>query len=97
MVVAVVLLSAIATERSSRFLFLFTLSYLTVSGIAWVRRNLLWSLRNQIAACHVVIAIVPLLLLLAMCAGLARTCSIGNSVPISCTPICRLACSASLR
>ncbi len=51
------------------FLFLFTLSYLTVSGIAWVRRNLLWSLRNQIAAAYVVIAIVPLLLLLAM-AGL---------------------------
>ena len=51
------------------FSFLLTLSYITVCGFAWVKRNLLWSLRNQMVAAYVFIAIVPVLLVLAM-AGL---------------------------
>jgi phosphoserine phosphatase RsbU/P len=45
-------------------------SYLIVYGVAWARRKLLWSLRNQMGAAYLLIAVVPVLLLLTM-AGLA--------------------------
>ena len=44
--------------------------YLIVYGVAWARKKLLWSLRNQMGAAYILIAVVPVLLLLAM-AGLA--------------------------
>jgi phosphoserine phosphatase RsbU/P len=52
------------------FLSVWAASYLVVYGVAWARRKLLWSLRNQMGAAYILIAVVPVLLLLAM-AGLA--------------------------
>ena len=43
--------------------------YLVVYAVAWARRKLLWSLRNQMSAAYIFIAVVPVLLLLSM-AGL---------------------------
>ena len=43
--------------------------YLIVYGVVWARKKLLWSLRNQMGAAYILIAVVPVLLLLAM-AGL---------------------------
>lgn len=42
---------------------------LVVYGVAWARRRLLWSLRNQMTAAYIFIAVVPVLLLLSI-AGL---------------------------
>jgi sigma-B regulation protein RsbU (phosphoserine phosphatase) len=52
------------------FVFLWAVCYLIVYGLAWAKRTLLWSLRNQMSAAYILIAVVPVLLLLSM-AGLA--------------------------
>src|ERR1700722_1845360 len=52
------------------FLSLWAACYLVVYGVVWARRTLLWSLRNQMGAAYILIAVVPVLLLLTM-AGLA--------------------------
>jgi len=52
------------------FASVFAASYLVVYGLAWARKKLLWSLRNQMGAAYIFIAVVPVLLLLTM-AGLA--------------------------
>jgi phosphoserine phosphatase RsbU/P len=52
------------------FLSVWAACYLIVYGVAWARRKLLWSLRNQMGAAYILIAVVPVALLLAM-AGLA--------------------------
>ncbi len=52
------------------FLLLWALCYLVVYAVVWARKRLLWSLRNQMAAAYVFIAVVPLVLLLTM-GGLA--------------------------
>jgi len=52
------------------FVFVWAASYLVVYGVIWARKRLLWSLRNQMGAAYVLIAVVPVLLLLTM-AGLA--------------------------
>ena len=51
------------------FVAVWAASYLVVYGVAWARRKLLWSLRNQMSAAYIFIAVVPVLLLLSM-AGL---------------------------
>ena len=51
------------------FLFVWAACCLIVYGVIWARRTLLWSLRNQMGAAYILIAVVPVLLLLAM-AGL---------------------------
>src|SRR5580704_16574632 len=52
------------------FVSVWVVSYLVVWGVIWARRKLLWSLRNQMGAAYILIAVVPVLLLLAT-AGLA--------------------------
>src|SRR5580704_16310375 len=52
------------------FVFVWAASYLVVYGVIWARKRLLWSLRNQMGAAYILIAVVPVLLLLTM-AGLA--------------------------
>jgi phosphoserine phosphatase RsbU/P len=51
------------------FVFVWAASYAVVYGVIWARRTLLWSLRNQMGAAYILIAVVPVMLLLAM-AGL---------------------------
>ena len=52
------------------FLSIWTGSYFVVAGLIWSRKKLLWSLRNQMAAAYIFIAVVPVLLLSSM-AGLS--------------------------
>jgi len=51
------------------FVAVWAASFLIVYGVSLARKKLLWSLRNQMGAAYILIAVVPLLLLLAM-AGL---------------------------
>src|SRR3984957_7232800 len=48
------------------FLSLWIVSYFLVAGLIWARRKLLWSLRNQMSAAYLLIAVVPVILLLTM-------------------------------
>ena len=48
------------------FLSLWALSYIVISGLIWARKKLSWSLRNQMAAVYIFIAVVPVLLVVTM-------------------------------
>lgn len=48
------------------FLSFWTASYFVVAGLIWARRRLLWSLRNQMSAAYLLIAVVPVILVLTM-------------------------------
>src|ERR1700722_5465014 len=50
------------------FLSIWTGSYFVVAGLIWSRKKLLWSLRNQMAAAYIFIAVVPGLVLLSIAA-----------------------------
>jgi phosphoserine phosphatase RsbU/P len=47
-------------------LFLIALGYIVVRFAQWVRKSLLWGLRNRLVVAYVFIAVVPVVLLLAM-------------------------------
>jgi len=51
------------------FLSIIAIGYLLIRQVAWMRQQLLWSLRNRLIVAYIFIAVVPVLLLLAM-AGL---------------------------
>jgi sigma-B regulation protein RsbU (phosphoserine phosphatase) len=51
-----------------RLLAFLALVYLVIRGLLWARTHLLWSLRNQLIAVYVFLAVVPMLLLLSMTA-----------------------------
>ena len=46
------------------FLVTWVASYFLVAALIWIRRKLLWSLRNQMAAAYILIAVVPVMLVL---------------------------------
>lgn len=49
-----------------RLLFFLAVAYLGVRGLAWLRREGLWSLRNRLILTYLFIAVVPVVLLLTM-------------------------------
>lgn len=51
------------------FLAFFSLIYLAIRALPWIRSRLLWSLRNRLVMAYVFIAVVPVVLLLAMAAA----------------------------
>lgn len=47
-------------------LFLFSFGYLLIRPLPWLRRQLLWSLRNRLIVAYIFIAVVPVVLLLSL-------------------------------